>query len=221
MMREEIDKPDMKAKGDPTSPQAEIAVQKRQLRGACRQEREQLGEAARQCASLTICDWLEGWTIFQQAEVILAYMPIPGEVDLTPLLRRQPQKRWVLPRIIPQENHRMVFHAYQPGQLVHHPFGMDEPASNLPVIPCEEVQLALVPGLAFDRLGRRLGYGGGYFDRFLCNFYGVSVGVIFQTLLLERLPCNECDVPVNWIVTERGLMQLNPDGGQDTSQEIA
>jgi 5-formyltetrahydrofolate cyclo-ligase len=187
--------------------QSDVAEQKRQLRRSCRQIRTELGEAARQQASLSICGWIESWPVFQRSAVILAYMPIPGEVDLTPLLERQPQKHWALPRILPEADHRMVFHPYQSGQLRHHPFGMMEPAPDLPIIPPGEVQLALVPGLAFDRLGRRLGFGGGYFDRFLRDFTGASLGVIFQALLLDDLPSGEHDVPVKWIVTEAGLLQ--------------
>jgi 5-formyltetrahydrofolate cyclo-ligase len=183
---------------------------KRQWRRSCRQIRKELGEGTRHQDSLAICGWIESWPVFQQASVILAYMPISGEVDLTPLLERQPQKHWVLPRIIPEENHRMVFHPYAADRLVLHPFGMAEPAPDLPTIPSSKVQLALVPGLAFDRLGRRLGYGGGYFDRFLCDFTGISLGVIFKALLLDRLPSGDHDVPVQWIVTEAGLFHPGP-----------
>ena len=193
-------------------PMPDVAGQKDQLRRSCRQIRKELGEAARQQASLLICDWIEAWPVFQRSSVILAYMPITGEADLTPLLARQPQKRWVLPRILPEEDHRMVFHPYDPGRLVRHPFGMAEPAADLPVIPSGEVQLALVPGLAFDRMGRRLGYGGGYFDRFLGDFSGASLGVTFQALLLDQVPCGEHDVPVGWMVTEAGLWSANPRG---------
>ena len=93
---------------------SDVSAQKRELRRSCRQIRKELGEVTRQQASLSICDWIETWPLFQRSSVILTYMPIPGEVDLTPLLERQPQKRWVLPRIIPEENHRMVFHPYRP-----------------------------------------------------------------------------------------------------------
>jgi 5-formyltetrahydrofolate cyclo-ligase len=191
-------------------PMPDIRAQKRELRRSCRQIRKEMGEAVRQQASLSICGWIEAWPLFQRSSVILAYMPIPGEVDLTPLLVRQSQKRWVLPRIIPEEDHRMVFHPYEPARLVHHPFGMAEPAPDLPIIPPNEVELALVPGVAFDRLGRRLGYGGGYFDRFLRDFTGVALGVIYQALLLDQLPYGEHDVPVGWVVTEAGLLHTNP-----------
>jgi 5-formyltetrahydrofolate cyclo-ligase len=188
----------------------DVSEQKRQLRHSCRQIRTGLGGAARQQASLAICGWIESWPVFQRSAVILAYMPIPGEACLTPLFERQPQKRWVLPRIIPEENHRMVFHPYDAGRLVLHHFGMAEPAPDLPIIPSNEVQLALVPGLAFDRLGGRLGYGGGYFDRFLRDFTGITLGVIFQALLFDHLPRGEHDLPVEWIVTEAGLLHPNP-----------
>ena len=193
----------------------DVSAHKHELRRSCRQIRKELGEAARQQASLSICAWIEAWPLFQRSSVILTYMPIPGEVDLTPLLERQPQRRWVLPRIIPEEDHRMVFHPYDPGRLIRHLFGMAEPAPDLPIIPPDDVQLALVPGLAFDRSGRRLGYGGGYFDRFLCDFTGVTLGVVYQALLLDQLPFGEYDVPVQWIVTEAGIFHPQPGTGRD------
>jgi 5-formyltetrahydrofolate cyclo-ligase len=200
----------MEPKNPKYLPKPDIAELKRQSRRSCRQIRKELGEETCQQGSLSICSWIESWPVFQRSSVILAYMPISGEVDLTPLLERQPQKNWVLPRILPEENHRMVLHPYDAGRLVLHPFGMAEPAPDLPIIPSSKVQLALVPGLAFDRLGRRLGYGGGYFDRFLCDYTGISLGVIFKALLLDHLPCGEYDVPVQWIVTEVGLFHPDP-----------
>ena len=136
-------------------------------------------------------------------------MPIKNEVDLTPLLTRHSEKRWVLPRIIPEEDHRMVFHPYDAARLVRHPFGMAEPAADLPTVPPEALELVLVPGLAFDRHGWRLGYGGGYYDRFLKGFAGISAGIVFHALLLDDLPHGEFDVPVQWVVTEEGMLKTS------------
>jgi 5-formyltetrahydrofolate cyclo-ligase len=132
-------------------------------------------------------------------------MPIKGEVNLIPLLTRHPEKQWILPRIIPEEDHRMVFHAYDAGRLVRHPFGMAEPTADSPIVPREALQLVLVPGLAFDRHGWRLGYGGGYFNRFLKNFSGVSIGIVIRALLLAEIPRDSLDMPMQWIVTEEEL----------------
>ena len=188
-----------------------IPDRKQQLRQHCRQVRRSLDENARWQASLSICALLEKWTIFQQSETILTYMPIKGEVDLTPLLERHPRKRWLLPRILPEEGHRMLLHPYDPRRLVRHPFGMAEPAADLPVIAPQEIELCLTPGLAFDRHGWRLGYGGGYFDRFLKEFSGISVGVVYQDLLLESIPHGEYDIPMRWLATEASLFQCFPE----------
>jgi 5-formyltetrahydrofolate cyclo-ligase len=184
---------------------ANTREQKSELRKRCRVMRKSLGEEKRMQASAKICEQIAGWNIFQQSEVILTYMPIKGEVDLTPLLSRYPNKKWILPRIIPAENNRMVFHLYDPDRLMLHPFGMLEPAPDSPVIQNQQIELVFAPGLAFDRHGWRLGYGGGYFDRFLKKFSGVSVGVVFHDLLLDEVPRGVYDVAMNWIVTEREL----------------
>ena len=182
-----------------------VFEQKIQLRKECRAARKALGEEQRAQASLSICEHIEAWSLFQQSRTILTYMPIQSEVDLTPLLERHPHKRWVLPRILPAENNHMIFHPYDADRLVQHPFGMAEPVPDLPVITAEEIELTLVPGLAFDRLGYRLGYGGGYYDRFLSRFGGVSAGIVFHDLWFASLPHSAHDIPVQWIVTEREL----------------
>jgi 5-formyltetrahydrofolate cyclo-ligase len=184
-----------------------IAEQKNRIRKDCRQIRKALGEALRAQASQEICSQIEGWPIFQRAQVILSYMPIKFEVDLRSLLAGHPGKTWVLPRILPEENHSMRFHPYDPQHLNLHAFGMAEPDADLPVVAPEQIELALVPGLAFDRNGWRLGYGGGYFDRFLREFGGVSLGVTFQALALDALPHDEYDMRMDWVVSEKMIWQ--------------
>lgn len=188
---------------------ADLAEVKSQLRQHCRELRASLGEETRTHVSQSICEVLERWPIFRQSDRILSYMPIKAEVDLIPLLDRHPEKQWILPRIIPEEEHQMVFHPYDARRLVRHPFGMAEPAADSPIVPREALQLVLVPGLAFDRQGWRLGYGGGYFDRFLKLFTGISVGIVFHALFLENLPHGEFDVSMQWIATENGILQVH------------
>lgn len=183
---------------------------KHELRKQCRALRRELGEEHRQRASRSICEHLAAWEIFQRAETVAAYLPMKAEVDLRPLLEQFPAKRWLLPRIAPEEGHRMDFHIYDPARLVVHPFGMAEPAADLPVVAAAEIELVLAPGLAYDRQGWRLGYGGGYYDRFLSHFDGISVGVAYQALVLESVPHSGYDVPVGWIATETGLYRVKP-----------
>ena len=182
-----------------------IAEQKARIRKDCRQVRQALGETFRAGSSQAICAKIEDWSIFQKARVRLSYMPVKSEVDLRSLLEKYPGKSWVLPRILPEETHSMCFHPYDPQRLTIHPFGMAEPASDLPVVSPEQIELALVPGLAFDRNGWRLGYGGGYYDRFLREFGGISLGVVYDVLLLENLPRDKHDMPMQWLASENML----------------
>jgi 5-formyltetrahydrofolate cyclo-ligase len=188
--------------------QTSISQHKRQLRKQCKTIRKDLADETRRQASEAICARLATWDVFRASNIILTYMPIGTEVDLRPLLADFPGKRWLLPRILPGENGCMVFHAYDPQNLIVHSFGMAEPAPHLPQVAPTEIQLVLAPGLAFDRSGWRLGYGGGYFDRFLKDFDGVSAGVVFQTLLLDALPHGEYDIPIQWLVTENTLIKV-------------
>jgi len=186
-----------------------ICDQKARRRKQCKAIRKELGDETRRAASHAICARLVGWDIFQNAKTILTYMPMRTEVDLRSLFTEFPEKRWLIPRILPGEEGRMVFHPYDPDNLILHPFGMVEPAQHLPQVSPSEVQLVLVPGLAFDHSGWRLGYGGGFYDRFLAGFEGVSVGIVFQALLLDMLPHDEYDVPVDWVVCEGKFFEVN------------
>lgn len=177
---------------------------KKQLRKSCREIRASLGEDYHQNASLRICRHIEAWPVFQEATVILTYLPMHAEVDLLPLMENNSQKTWLVPRILPQS--RMFFHPYDPGRLVRHQFGMLEPDPALPVIPANQVELVLTPGLAYDLHGWRLGYGGGFYDRFLSEQRTcISIGVTYQALLQTDLPHLEYDVQVQYFVTEDGV----------------
>ena len=183
---------------------------KRLMRMRYRQQRDDLGEERRRDAGLAICKHIEAWPQFESAGVILTYMPMRGEVDLRLLLERFPVKNWLLPRI--QSAGQMVFHPYDPGRLVEHAYGMLEPAADLPQVPAGEIDLALVPALAYDRRGYRLGYGGGFFDRFLAGFEGISLGVTYQALIVDSLPADKHDVRVQSIASEAGISICNGDG---------
>jgi 5-formyltetrahydrofolate cyclo-ligase len=185
-----------------------VNEQKGQLRQRCKAIRKELGDAIRVQASQAICAHLAAWDIFQMSETVLTYMPMHTEVDLRPLLADFPGKRWLIPRIIPGRTGQMVFHPYDPDTLILHPFGMAEPSPDSPQVKPVEIQLVLTPGLAFDRSGWRLGYGGGYFDRFLKDFHGESVGIVFRALLLDAVPHGRYDIPLHWLATESGLVKV-------------
>lgn len=89
------------------------------------------------------------------------------------------------------------------NELVPARFGLLEPRpEHLRLVPPPDDALCIVPGIAFTRAGERLGYGGGYYDRFLKSFAGVSLGLAFELQIVPSLPLTETDRPVQHVVTE-------------------
>ena len=85
-------------------------------------------------------------------------------------------------------------------------YGIYEPTSDLPVVTITEKTLCIVPALAIDSLGFRLGYGKGYYDRFLKKFKGISLSAIDSRFTVDTLPTYQTDIPVDIIITETGVI---------------
>lgn len=173
------------------------------MRTRCRQLRDKLGETHRLRSSQGICDHILGWPGFPSSGAVFTYLPMRSEVDLQPLITAAPAFRWAIPRVVETPTHQLVFHAYDPERLIRHRYGMLEPDPALPVIEPKQASLILVPGLAYTRAGYRLGYGGGYYDRLLSvPGHPPALGVCFQALLLDEIPRQAHDLPVDFVVTE-------------------
>jgi 5-formyltetrahydrofolate cyclo-ligase len=148
-------------------------------------------------ASTALCERLS--CFLPPASCIFTYLAFRNEPDLSPLFDLLPHINWIVPRIA--KGRRLVLHPYVPDRLVRHRFGMLEPAADLPVVDPAEIDAALVPGVAFDRRGGRLGFGGGYYDRFLPTTPALRVGIAFDQCLVNELPRGEHDQRMDWIAT--------------------
>jgi 5-formyltetrahydrofolate cyclo-ligase len=95
----------------------------------------------------------------------------------------------------------MVLHPYDAQRLVRHRFGMLEPDADLPIVAAATLDVVLVPGVAFDRQGGRMGFGGGFYDGFLPTTDALRVGITFDDCLVDAIPCDEHDQRMDWIVT--------------------
>lgn len=145
-------------------------------------------------------------SVFSEATCIALYSPVRGEVETESLFAaaRESQKRVCYPRV---KGERMQFVEVDDlAALSRGTFGLLEPHGTSIVSPAG-LDLMVVPGLAFDRTGHRLGYGKGFYDRELhsVGFSGVLVGFCFNFQLLDRLPAEPHDVPVDCLVTDQGL----------------
>ena len=143
---------------------------------------------------------LEPWG---RARTILAYAPLPGELDLLSLLDSEPSKGFVFPKI--EGEFLGLYHWLPETRWLAGPFGLREPdPGHWPPARVQEIDLALIPGLAFDQLGKRLGRGGGFYDRLLASpgFSALRVGITREALLLPEIPAEPHDAPVDLVVTE-------------------
>ncbi len=155
-----------------------------------------------------MCATLEGLPLFHESTELLAYIGAKAnEVDTLPLLKRRVAEggRVLVPVAGPDGRlDWCLLEADTPLEVTS--FGILEPASNAKhLITPNSDALVLVPGVAFSRDGYRLGYGAGYYDRFLAQHSGVKVGLVFECCLAERLPVEAHDIPVDWVITEKGV----------------
>lgn len=130
------------------------------------------------------------------------FSPIPGEPDLRPLAAELDHMIWVYPRV---EGDRIEFRIPQDEDWELGDFGVREPSSQCPRVDLAKIRGLLIPGLAFDRQGYRLGRGKGFYDRCLQGWAGMKVGVGFEMQRVDSLPCEAHDQKVDFVVTEAGL----------------
>ncbi|MCI9170047.1 MAG: 5-formyltetrahydrofolate cyclo-ligase [Lawsonibacter sp.] len=146
----------------------------------------------------------------EAAKTIFAFWGIPGKEPDTARLIQELVRRGKtvgLPRMLP--GHRMEVRRYDPDRpLVKVSFGISEPGEDCPLIRREDIDLTLVPAVCYDRRGFRLGFGGGYYDRWLEHFSGVKAGLCRETVLQDRVPTEAHDAKVDILLTEGESLSL-------------
>lgn len=151
------------------------------------------------------------WMSARLPGTVAAYLAMEDEVPVEPLFARLPGWRWVLPRV--EEDGSLTLRDRE-APRERHRWGMEQPVDRGPAIPVHEVDLILVPGLAFDRSGRRLGRGKGYYDRLLAGRRRdcLAVGVTVGSRLVELVPTEDHDLRVDLLVTDEGVIPENQSG---------
>lgn len=181
-----------------------VALHKRTLRAELRAILRGMPASSRERQSGLIQAWLAPWVA---TGVILAFAPLPEEVDLWPMLASLASSgRLVLPRVC--GTHTLSLHRVHRLDLLREgAMRLREPPADTPEVSPELVDVVLVPGLAFTPEGARLGRGGGMFDRLLAclGAHVVTIGVGFSEQRLTSLPCEPHDVPCRVVVPDFGM----------------
>jgi 5-formyltetrahydrofolate cyclo-ligase len=192
----------MSADGDQAPGNSPLVNPKAELRRRIGANLAKISLAVRTVESHELCARLEPQ--LQSAHSILFYAPLPDELDVWPLLQKllATRRTCALPAF---DQETLSYSARSISNLETDiftgKFGVSEPTVTRQEIPLDQFDLVLVPGMAFDLNGNRLGRGRGFYDRILAKASGIKCGVAYDFQLLERIPIEAHDARVNFIFT--------------------
>ena len=169
--------------------------------------------------SRSACQRLIALEEFRAARVVMLYLPIPREVDTVPIALRawQDAKTVVVPKVGWEQRHMIAVRCRSMDEeMVEDRYGLRTPAAGEP-LPVDQIDLIVVPALAYDRHGNRLGRGGGFYDRFLSatQVKAVTCGLTFHEQLIDQVPCDQNDYPVDILVTDREVVRPRRRASED------
>lgn len=165
-------------------------------------------EQQRKEGSQRVADILFSLPEWNEAHAIGITISLPHEVQTELIISRgwEEGKQIAVPRVKKGTTQMTFYEIHSFSVLEDTFFGLREPKpSECRQIDGQELDLLLVPGVAFDQKGNRLGYGGGYYDRFLHSYKGKTIALAYSQQLVESVPTDERDERVQMIVTERGV----------------
>lgn len=165
--------------------------------------------------SAAACELLEASDEFQRAMCVMVFLPLEYEVDARPLAMRawQMGKTVAVPLVSYEQRHMMAVEIRSLGEPMDcDRYGVQSPTNGRP-IPEAMIDLVIVPGLGFDMNGKRLGRGGGFYDRFLARpgFAGrpVACGLAMEQQIVTEIPTQPHDIRLNMLATERRILRFH------------
>ena len=176
---------------------------KSKLRKQVLQEMKALSQEKKQAMDLALTERFLHHPFYHEAKTIATYLSFPHEFQTQELIEQalKDDKKVLIPKTYPKG--RMDFVLYDPQQLVKTSFGLLEPQGDLEVMDASRIDLIHVPGLAFTTEGYRIGYGGGYYDRYLEHFAGHTMSTIYPCQVQEFNSENH-DIPVQEVLIDEG-----------------
>ena len=189
----------------------DVKEEKRALRAHYKEKRRLISSDAKAVLDAALCRAITELDAFRRADVILAFYPSFLEPDIIPVINEalKRKKRVAFP-MCNVSDHTMRFkYVSDLSELKVGHYSIPEPPECNEEYSGEEFAISIVPALAFDKNGFRLGYGAGYYDRFLSDFNGISVGAAYSKFITEDLPHDRFDIKTDIIISERGTIFIN------------
>lgn len=184
---------------------------KRRLREEIKQWRAALPADKKQRMDAEIARRLMQTRQFQQAGTMLIYVATSIEVETRPIIEAAWElgKRVAVPYCIDGTREMMFYQITDFSQLERRTFGVWEPVpQRCALMEDFSDSICVVPALAYDLEGYRLGYGAGYYDRFLSRYPGYKIGIVYSGCVKSRLTHGRYDLPVDLLITEKRLLRI-------------
>lgn len=188
-----------------------VEEQKKLLRKEFLEKRASISDTDKEALDDAIIKTLTDMSCYKTSDTLLLYYPIKREIDVLKLAQKAiaDKKRVAFPRC-DKETKKMTFHVVTSiSELAEGEYKIPEPKATALTVGNSCAALCIVPSLAIDKDGFRLGYGGGYYDRFLEGFDGITAALVYDSFVFDELPADEYDMTVDIIITEKEVM--SPD----------
>lgn len=184
--------------------------EKDDIRAAYSQKRKAIPDNIKRELDSAVCRAAVNMASFRYADIVLLYAATHDEINIDEIANEALKrgKKIAYPRCN-KETHTMTYHYVSSlSELSPDSYGINEPPKDAPVYTPESdtaTALCFVPGLVYDKAGYRIGYGKGFYDRYLSSFSGCSIGVVYSDSILPAVPRGRYDVSVDILLTEKGV----------------
>ena len=162
-----------------------------------------------------ICSFLLSLASYRYSDIILMYYPCKDEVDIKSVIVQalSEGKKVALPKCR-KEDRSMQFHFINSldGLNQNGAFGMSEPPDTLPAYDPEldsRPAVCVIPAIVYDKEGVRIGYGKGFYDRYLPSFSGTKIGIAYNDFIIDKVPRGKYDLSADVLITEKGITAIN------------
>lgn len=180
-----------------------MSIEKKDFRRKCREIRKNIDEKQREKENQEIYAAFFELPEYKNAKSVFAYVSYGDEVDTISVIERilADGKKVLVPLCHKESHHMSAVLIDALSDLKKGAYGIPEPDENGIVFEKDDIDLIIVPGLCFSEDGYRIGYGGGYYDRFLEGFNGLSVGFAFSECIVKSVPTEKTDKKVDIIIS--------------------